>query len=329
MANSSLMDMGSTSDKNYYTVGTGITSNLTLVLPLEWAGRTLESFLRQQLHLSRNRIIALKHSRGIAIGGRTVHAGYRIGGGELLRLQFPGVEQSIPPEPVPLEICYEDRDLVIVNKPAGLVVHPVHQYPNGTLANGLVFHWRQLQEPASFHPLHRLDRLTSGLVLVAKNPWVHQQLARQLGNTFHRFYLAVCLGVPDPASGRINQALGRTGTGVKRAVSVSGKPALTRYRVIRRTQAASLVAIRLLTGRTHQIRAHMSYLGFPLWGDSLYGVADEHLARPALHAARLEFIHPRTQKRVRLNAPLPCDLTALLGKLGMEPPKSLIACPYG
>ena len=322
-----MTDMGLTSGKTFHVDGAGISSTLSLILPFEWAGRTLESFLRQQLHLSRNQIIALKHSQGIGINGRPVRIIYQIDGGERLELQFPGVNQSITPEPVPLEICYEDQDLVIVNKPSGLVVHPVHQYPNGTLANGLIFHWQQLQEPASFHPLHRLDRLTSGLVLVAKNPWVHQQLSRQLGNTFHRFYLAVCLGVPEPTSGRINQPLGRTGTGVKRIVSGSGKPALTRYRVIRRTPTASLVAIRLLTGRTHQIRAHMSYLGFPLWGDSLYGVSDERLTRPALHAVRIEFIHPRTRKRVRLNAPLPEDLTALLGELGMGLPESLITCP--
>lgn len=296
---------------------------MELVLPSEWAGRTLDSFLRQQLHLSRNQIIALKHFQGIAVNGIPARTVFRISGGEQLQLSFPNVNQSIIPEPVPLDICYEDQDLVVVNKPAGMVVHPVRQYQSGTLANGLVFHWQELREPATFHPLHRLDRLTSGIILVAKNPWVHQQLARQLGSTFHRFYLAVCVGVPQPSSGLIDKFIGHAGPGIKRTVTDSGKSALTRYRAIRHTSTASLVAIRLLTGRTHQIRVHLSYLGFPLWGDWLYGVPDDHLARPALHAVRLEFIHPRTRARFKLNAPLPEDMFKLLQYLGIEPRLSI------
>jgi 23S rRNA pseudouridine1911/1915/1917 synthase len=231
--------------------------------------------------------------------------------------------------------------LVVVDKPAGQVVHPVKEYQSGTLANALIQHWRQTgADSATFHPVHRLDRLTSGLVLIAKSPWVHQQMASQLDSQrLHRLYLAICKGVPPHKSARINLPVARligpqpdsrgalkagiairdeipqAVPGVRWTVNPLGKPAVTRYRILKEFPDRCMLALKLFTGRTHQIRIHLSHLGFPLWGDSLYGDLEPNFTRPALHAVRLNFIHPRTRRKIILRAGIPPDFHFLLAKL--------------
>jgi 23S rRNA pseudouridine1911/1915/1917 synthase len=248
-----------------------------------------------------------------------------------LDLIFPHPHQSIHPEIMSLSILYEDNDLIVLNKPVGQVVHPVRNYQNGTLANGLIAHWQQTGEnSATFHPVHRLDRLTSGLVLIAKSPWAHQQMALQLANNqMRRLYSAVCKGIPSRSTGKITLPVQRFNSqnkatsieteeffpGVKWIVYPGGKPCATRYRVLQTSKEASLIAVKLLTGRTHQIRTHFSHLGFPLWGDSLYGNPGPEINRPALHAVRLTFNHPCTFKKIKLEAEIPSDFHRLLVEL--------------
>ena len=285
-------------------------------IPECWAGRTLDSFLRHGLHLSRSGIRALKKSAGISLNSGPVWVSQRLAGGENLIINLNPVEQNILPEALPLSIVYEDADLIVINKSAGMIVHPVGVYKSGTLANALVHHWQSTGQSASFHPVHRLDRLTSGLILVAKNPWAHQQLSLQIAaGHFHRLYLAICRGGLNKKSAKISAPLKLAGQGFRWQVAEEGKPAVTRYRVLAQNATASLMAVKLFTGRTHQIRAHFAYLGNPLWGDSVYDQSGSPTLRPALHAVRLTFIHPRHRTGIHFTAPLPEDLREILNEL--------------
>lgn len=278
-----------------------------------WNGRTIESILRHEFRLSRKQVIALKKCNGVTLNGRPVLIKEKLSGGEDLVIQIPiNTTQNFLPEKIPLSIIYEDPDLIIIDKPAGLLVHPVRYHQSGTLANALAYHWQVTGKVASFHPVHRLDKLTSGLLLVAKSSWAHQQLSLQIKEEeFHRLYLAITKGIPPATSGEISFPIKRGQNGIKRIIEAGGQPAITRYRVIRQSKDSSLLAIRLITGRTHQIRVHLSHLGAALWGDPLYGASDEHLLRPALHAASLRFKHPRTHKLLTFKSPLPEDLCTL------------------
>ncbi len=291
---------------------------LTFNISSNWKGRTIDSFLRNQMRLSRRILRSLKKEGGIQIDGQVVPAWRQLDGGEQLELYLPLVKQNINPEPLPLAIIYEDQDLVVVDKPPGMLVHPVKKFQSGTLANALLYRWRAAGESFSFHPIHRLDRLTSGLVLIAKNQWIHQQLSLQLGSDeISRLYLAFCKGKIMSVSGKINAPIKDQDDSALRIIEADGKPAITRYRVIQTTEYSALLAVKLYTGRTHQIRVHLSHLGYPLWGDPLYGSPDPNLARTALHAVSISFTHPRLGRRIKLKSELPADLKMLAVRLGI------------
>jgi 23S rRNA pseudouridine1911/1915/1917 synthase len=291
-------------------------NKLQSIIPPIWAGRTLESFLKNELHFSRGYIRSLKKSAAIMLNSKPVWVSERLRGGEELSVNLIPIKQDIEPEALPLAIIYEDIDMIIINKAAGMVVHPVGVHKNGTLANALIHHWHITNQSASFHPVHRLDRFTSGIIVVAKNPWAHQQLSLQVDSgDFHRMYLAICQGVPSQKSAKISAGLKLAGQGFRWEVSNEGKTAITRYRVLMQTPETSLIAVKLLTGRSHQIRAHFAYLGIPLYGDALYNGNDSEDLRPALHAVRLTFKHPRYHHRIQFTAPLPEELQRLLSPI--------------
>ncbi len=294
-------------------------NELEYIIPAVWAGRTLESFLRNELHLSRGYIRVLKKSLAIELNSQPVWVTHRLQGGEKLAIKLIPLEQDIVPEALPLAIIYEDDDVVVINKAAGMVVHPVGAHKNGTMANALVHHWLNTHQSASFHPVHRLDRFTSGVIVIAKNPWAHQQLSLQVdAGHFHRLYLAICQGAPPQKSAKISTPLKLAGEGFRWEAASDGKPALTRYRVLQLTPGTSLIAVKLLTGRSHQIRAHFAYLGIPLYGDAVYDKSGSENLRPALHAVRLTFIHPRFHTRLQFTAPLPEELEKLLSHTGLR-----------
>ena len=288
------------------------------ILPA-WQGRTIESVLRQEFSFSRRQIIALKKCNGIILNGVPVYAKTLLQGGEELLVRFPPPNpQEIIAEDIDLDIIYEDADLIVVNKPAGMLVHPVRFHRTGTLANALTNHWQKTEAVAAFHPVHRLDQPTSGLLLIAKSSWSHQQLSLQLQKrAINRLYLAVTAGLPPFTHGLITAPIKKSATGTKRFIAPDGQPARTRFRTLKRTDQAALHLVKLITGRTHQIRVHFAYLAAPLWGDVLYGQADANIPRPALHAVSLSFIHPRHQRRLKFRAPLPPDLKALTRQLGL------------
>ena len=293
------------------------------ILPA-WQGRTIESLLRQEFRFSRRQLIALKKNNGILLNGNPVFAKTILRGGEHLLLKFPPPPpQNISAENIALAIVYEDADLVVVNKPAGMLVHPVRYHLTGTLANALTYHWQTRGEGATFHPVHRLDQPTSGLLLIAKSSWSHQQLSVQLKNgEINRFYLAITEGIPPQTGGVISAPLKKGAEGIKRVIAPDGQSAITHYRLLNHTTQTAFLLVRLITGRTHQIRVHLAHLGTPLWGDPLYGQLDEQFPRPALHAFSLNFQHPRHHRRLKFRAALPPDLIHLISQLKLVEQKS-------
>lgn len=216
-----------------------------------------------------------------------------------------------------IRILYEDEDLLVVDKPPGQCMHPTVHHPRWTLMDAVLAYWAARGETRAFHPVTRLDVGTSGATLIAKSPAAHAQLARlQAAGAVRKTYLACVEGRVPRSSGVIDAPIGRVpGSIIQRAVRRDGQPACTRYRVAVRYAAGTLLISRPLTGRTHQIRVHLAHLGHPLFGDDLYGGARTAIARPALHAWRLAFPHPRTGELVRLTAPLPEDFRRLLERL--------------
>ena len=226
------------------------------------------------------------------------------------------LRQTPQPEAIDLDVLYEDADLVAVNKPAGMVVHPSYRNPTGTLLNGLL--WRFRASPDERLGLvSRLDKDTSGVLVVARSPGTHARLQRdaRLGR-ITKEYLAVTATVPKPSEGAITMALARDPADRRRVVAAPhGDPSETRYRVESRCGNGALVRCELVTGRTHQIRVHLSASGWPIVGDPLYGVAHPAMGRQALHAARLSIVHPHTGVPLVFEAPLPTDITHLLGTM--------------
>jgi 23S rRNA pseudouridine1911/1915/1917 synthase len=225
---------------------------------------------------------------------------------------------DVEPVPVALDVAFEDTALLVVNKPAGILVHPVTAGATDTLANGIAHHFAAQGLETKIHLVHRLDRDTSGLVLVAKDAAVHARLDRQLrARTLRRGYLALVDGVMEEDEGTIDAPIGRDpGDPPLRAVRSDGAPARTRFRVVERYPAASLVALELETGRTHQVRVHLAHRGHPVLGDRWYGRRGlDLIARQALHAARLSLTHPLTREPLAFEAPPPADMAQLRERL--------------
>lgn len=216
-----------------------------------------------------------------------------------------------------LNILYEDAYILGVSKRAGQVVHPTPRYPEETLGNDVTAYWESQGQPRPFRPVHRIDRNTSGVVIIAKNIFTHQQLARQLeSGLIHKRYLGFVSGVINPDTGLMDQPIGlEPGSFIKRAVRPDGLPALTEYRVLKRFRNATLLEFILRTGRTHQIRVHCQALGHPLLGDDLYGGETSRIGRQALHALEYSLIHPAYGHKINIRAPLAPDLRVLMQKL--------------
>ena len=293
---------------------------LTLTVAPELAGAEVNTLLRRTLGLSGTVLRRIKWLEdGITLDGARVNVRVRAKEGQTLavRLTDPELTSGVAPIPGPLDIVYEDWDLIVLNKAPGVLVHPGHGHFDDTLGNFLMYHYKITGEESDFHPVHRLDKGTSGLLVAAKHPHAQERLKLQLHTGgFRRVYLAVCDGAPPAPSGVVDAPIGLAeGAPDRRAVHPGGKPARTHYRVLRVCGPRALVELELETGRTHQIRVHMAHLGCPLTGDFLYGTENRALiARPALHSARLELTHPITGTPLRFAAPLPADLAELIPK---------------
>ena len=237
--------------------------------------------------------------------------------GDILTVTITTTSSSpnILPIPLPFDLVYEDEDLLVVNKPAGMPVHPSAKNHDNTLANALAWYYQQQGIPFVFHCSNRLDRDTSGLVLVARHSFSATRIAQMTKNReIHREYRAIVRGIPVPSEGTIDAPLGRkSGSIIERTVDFEqGEPAITHYQVVESKNGHSLLALQLETGRTHQIRIHLKHLGYPLIGDYLYNPDMEFIKRQALHAYRLRFSHPVTGEKMEFTAPLPEDMKAIL-----------------
>lgn len=291
---------------------------LTWIVTPQRDGQKVDTVLRRELGLSGTVVRRVKWlPDGILLDGQRVYTSQRVRIGQELSVLVgeAALRSGLTPAPGPLDIVYEDEDLLVVNKAPGVPSHTGPGHYNDTLGNFLMNYYRKQGVFADYHPVHRLDKGTSGLMVIAKHPHAQERLKEQLHTgAFRRIYLAVCEGRPEPETGVVDAPIGRVeGSLLAREVRADGQPARTRYRVLRIGAGRALLRLELETGRTHQIRVHMAHLGHPLTGDFLYGTEDTALIRrPALHSAELELVQPLTGVLIRLCVPLPEDMERLL-----------------
>ncbi len=292
----------------------------------EWrvgeASRRLDQFLVERgLSASRSHVQRLVREGRVTVDGQAAKASTPLKIGEMVRVEVPPPEPSVlDPEEIPLQVVFEDQDIAVIDKPSGISVHPGAGVKTGTLANALVSRWPGLASTGhAMRPgiVHRLDKDTSGLMVVAKNENSYLSLISQIKDRkLYKEYLALVIGELRPATGRIEAPIGRDPRNRKRmAVVDGGRPATTEYRVLEGLGKFSLVQVHTITGRTHQIRVHMAAIGHPLVGDVLYGKRSQELGRHFLHATRLGFTVPSSGEFRRFESSLPPDLERVLYSL--------------
>ena len=291
----------------------------------ESKNQRLDAFLASSLDgLTRSQATRLIESGEVAVNGRAVSKSYKLAGDEDIAVTLPEPEPvEAVPQDIPLDVVYEDADVIVVNKPSGMVVHPAPGHPDGTLVNALLYHCAGTLSGigGALRPgiVHRIDRDTSGLIIAAKNDAAHQYLSAQLADhTLARTYECIVVGALREDRGTVDAPIARHPTDRKRmAVVAGGREAVTHWEVIARYPGYTYVRCRLETGRTHQIRVHMAYIGHPILGDTVYGAKKEvpGLTGQCLHAVGLRFLHPRTHEVVELSCPLPDEFTRMLQKI--------------
>ena len=282
----------------------------------------VDKVLADRLEASRSQIQQWLKEGAVTCQGDPIRAYYKVKAGDQLVIQVPEPESlDLEPEDIPLTIVYQDQDVAVINKPQGMVVHPSAGHPNGTLVNALLYHMTDLSSINDVvRPgiVHRIDKDTSGLLMIAKNDHAHEALAKQLKDkTSLRKYVALVHGNISHEKGTINAPIGRSKVNRKmQAVQEDGKPAVTHFTVLERFDQFTLVELQLETGRTHQIRVHMQYIGFPLAGDPVYGPKKTLKGNGQfLHAKLLGFTHPTTGESMVFEAPLPELFEETLKKL--------------
>jgi 23S rRNA pseudouridine1911/1915/1917 synthase len=304
------------------------------------AGTRLDAYLAAKIEgWSRARLQKLIDDGEVLVNERPAKSSCKLRAGDTVETELPPnlAANNFAPEDIPLNIIHEDADIIVVNKPAGLVTHPAAGVPGGTLANALSFHFQQLaQRGGAARPgiVHRLDKGTSGLLVVAKTEAAHENLSEQFrARAIFKQYSALVHGVVEGRRGEIDQPLGRNPRlRTQIAVTRTGRPALSLWRVRRRYERFTLLDVEIKTGRTHQIRVHLAWLKHPVVGDALYNsgrdkttadkparIAIAALGRQFLHAEHLGFTHPRTGEAMRFHAPLPAELDNLLAALDGAP----------
>lgn len=295
-------------------------SPIELVCGPEQEGERLDKFLTPRLDVSRTLIQQWIRNGNITVNGDRIKANYKLKTGDAVRcIPEQAADVNVEPEPLPLQVVFEDEDVIVVDKPRGMVVHPAPGHSSGTLVNALLYHCDDLSGiNGELRPgiVHRIDKDTSGLIVAAKNDHSHRHLSEQLkARTVERKYIAVVHGVPAHDKGTVDAPIGRDPNHRKKfaVTDKNSKEAITHFTVLERFRDASLLELALETGRTHQIRVHMKFIGHPLVGDPLYGPSNKiGFEGQALHASTLGFTHPRTGESMRFTAPLPEEIERLL-----------------
>jgi 23S rRNA pseudouridine1911/1915/1917 synthase len=289
---------------------------LTYTIPTEYDGFQIDKFLKAQGYSSANITAIKKMPNNVVIVGEWVHMNRKLSAGELLTVNISEEDSSekIPAVKMDLDIVYEDEDIIVINKPAGLPIHPSLNHYEDSLANGLAYYYECQGKPFIFRCANRLDKNTSGLTVIAKHLVSSNILSTAVKNReFHREYYAIVRGTLEQPKGTIDAPIGRVDDSIiTRQVDFEhGEHAVTHYKVIDEKNGHSLISIHLETGRTHQIRVHFKYIGHPLIGDHLYNPDYEYMQRQALHSHRIQFEHPITKKVMEFIAPLPDDMSTI------------------
>jgi 23S rRNA pseudouridine1911/1915/1917 synthase len=281
----------------------------------ETSGERLDLFLSDKFKLSRNRIQGLIKDSKVLVNNKPTVSSHQIKPGEEIDIEFDEAKKKVFAQIIPIEIIYEDDDVIVVNKPAGMVAHPAYAHPDGTLYNAVAGHAKEAFVP---YLVHRLDKDTSGAIVIAKNLRARNSLIRQFGNrSVKKLYRAAVKGNVLTKEGRIEAPLGRSPHDRKKIVvgPMAKKEAVTEFKTVFRSKHYSLLEVSPITGRTHQIRSHLTFIGHPVLGDKTYGgpetLEGKTFARQMLHAFRLSFIHPTRQRRVTFEAEMPADISQI------------------
>lgn len=286
---------------------------LTYEINSEYAGYSIDKYLKAHGYSSANITAIKKMANNVVINGEWVHMNRKLQAGEILTVNISedNSSEKIPPVKMDLDIVYEDEDIIVINKPAGLPIHPSLNHYEDSLANGLAYYYEAQNKPFIFRCANRLDKNTSGLTVIAKHLVSGNILSTMVKNReFHREYYAIVRGHLDEPEGTIDAPIGRVDDSIitRQVDFENGEHAITHYKVIDEKKGHSLISIHLETGRTHQIRVHFKYIGHPLIGDHLYNPDFEYMTRQALHSHKISFIHPITKKAMEFIAPLPDDM---------------------
>lgn len=312
-------------------------NKLTYVVEVGIIEVKLRDYLKYTENLSGRFIKSSGLTGKISVNNKVAKLNHRISSNDVIEIDMKTDEhQNIEPEKMEIDVVYEDIDLIVVNKRPGIVVHPTRGYPSGTLANGVLYYFKERDEKCIVRLVSRLDMDTSGLIIIAKNQFSHMALARDMHNqdmnskdpdvkdanikTFEKSYMAVVHGNMENKSGTIDLPIGNPNKeSARREVWEDGQRSITHYEVVESFKNGDLLKVTLETGRTHQIRVHLSHIGHPLYGDSLYGVSEsQYIDRQALHAYKLIIPHPRTGEKLILQSKLPEDINNLINKLKSE-----------
>ena len=290
---------------------------LTYEISTEYDGFPIDKYLKSKGYSSANITAIKKMPNNMVIDGVWVHMNRKLKTGEILtaNISEDNSSEKIPPVKMDLDIVYEDEDIIVVNKPAGLPIHPSLNHYEDSLANGLAYYYETQGKPFIFRCANRLDKNTSGLTVIAKHLVSANILSTMVKNRqFHREYYAIVRGSLDEKSGTIDAPIGRVDDSIitRQVDFENGERAVTHYEVIKENKEHSLVSIHLETGRTHQIRVHFKYIGHPLIGDHLYNPDYEYMTRQALHSHKIEFTHPITGEQLSFTADLPSDMQFIL-----------------
>ncbi len=284
-------------------------------------GMNIKEYLSTQAGLSSRRIKQLLKAKKIEINSKPAYFDNQVKKGDLIRVELEELgRDSIIPEDLPLDVIFEDEYFLGVHKPAGMLVHPTQNFPEGTLSNAVKHYFKQRGLDIPVRLINRIDMDTSGIVLIAKSGEAHSAFSSLLQQEdCGKYYLAIAEGVFEESKGSVDSPIGLDEQNpLRRAVRADGQPSLTEYEVLEQYSAAALVKLRLMTGRTHQIRVHMKSLGHTLLGDRLYGGSTDRIARQALHAYELQFVHPITKEALCLRAELPEDMKKLIDDFRKE-----------
>jgi 23S rRNA pseudouridine1911/1915/1917 synthase len=296
-----------------------------IILEVLEEGKRLDSYIAEKTELTRTRIQMLIKEENISVNNKKSKSSYKVEKNDLIEIIIPDEKEiDLIPENIDISILYEDSDLAVIDKKAGIVVHPSHGHESGTLVNAVMYHIKDLSGiNGEIRPgiVHRLDKDTSGLLIIAKNDTAHLRLSEMFSNNeIVKTYVAILKGKLNKDRGGIETLIGRDPKDRKKmaVVKTNGKKAVTHFQVLDKNEKFSLVKVNIKTGRTHQIRVHMRYLGYPVLGDKVYGRDNGMAQRQMLHAYKLEFLHPVTQETVKITSELPGDFKEALLKTGLS-----------